>query len=195
MDTFYTCNNSVLCYVGTAHTNGQHLSVTETFPGIQDPHTISTAYITSSFSGSLDFEHSLPSLLTGGSSRGNGVDLNAVIFLENVARMRDGGSKEYAQELENMLWWSSVNLGLGYAKRSPARMTAKKARWKQMSYLLSSDPRAFQNTPLPFATKYPAVAWFSSQCNEAFAKQRIHRVDAFIAAVNALNERKGASAT
>jgi hypothetical protein len=169
----------------------QSLSVAETFPGIQDIHTISTAYATISIQGGLDFETHLPPLRESTDGSSDGVDLNAVIFLENAARLRKGGMNEYAQELENASWWPSVNLGIGYAKRSPAKMNeAKRAQWKQMSYVLSSDALLFRNIPLPFTKTIPAVAWFSSQCNTYFAGQRIQRVDAFLAAVKVLNDRR-----
>jgi len=106
----------------------QSLSVAETFPGIQDIHTISTAYATISIQGGLDFETHLPPLRESTDGSSDGVDLNAVIFLENAARLRKGGMNEYAQELENASWWPSVNLGIGYAKRSPAKMNGSGSR-------------------------------------------------------------------
>ena len=54
------------------------------------------------------------------------------LFLENAARLREGGMNKYTQELENTYWWFSVNLGIGRAKNSPAKMNeAKRAQWKQ----------------------------------------------------------------
>ena len=72
----------MLCYVEPTYTNGQSLSVAETFPGIQDIHihTVSMAYATISIQGGLDFEKRLPPLreLIDGSS--DDVDLNVVII-------------------------------------------------------------------------------------------------------------------
>ena len=198
VDMFYSCNHRVLCYVATASKNGKQLNVDDRFPGLLNSKQVASAYVTSSISGDLDYEHYLPSL--GGIRRG-GVDVNAVLFMENAAKLWDGGPEEYARELESKSWWSLVNVGMGYSKSPPAKMIdfgekqqqqqqqQISPRWRQMSYVLSSNPLAFQHAPLSFTMKIPAIAWFSSQCLLKYAGQRIRLVDQFLAAVRSLNQR------
>ena len=102
VETFYSCNHHILCYVATASTNGQQLNVEDRFPGLVNSKQVASAYVTSSISGDLDYEHRLP--LLGGVQKG-GVDVNAVLFMENAAKVWDGGSEEYARELKSKSWW------------------------------------------------------------------------------------------
>ena len=193
MDTFYSCNRRVLCYVATASNNGKQLHIDDRFPGLLNSKQVSSAYVTSSISGGLDYEYLLPSL--GGIQRG-GVDVNVVLFMENAAKVWGGGPEEYARELESKPWWSSVNVGMGYSKSPPAKMIdfgEEQPRWRQMSYVLSNNPLPFQRAPISFAMKIPAIAWFSSQCSLQFAVQRIRLVDQFLAAVRFLNLNNHAS--
>ena len=77
------------------------------------------------------------------------------LFLENAARLREGGMNKYTQELENTYWWFSVNLGICRANK---KFTSKNERSEAsaveaMSYMLSSDALLFRNIPLTFTKK------------------------------------------